>query len=96
VEVHSCARENILVDRQGESDRPDEQNKLQPLNRRLQGFDSSVEDVVIAIAVSPGFGDAESEGDGFLHECQFGDPSAAFGRESLALVGGWRRGRGRA
>ena len=49
---------------------------------------SGDEDVVIAVAVSPGLGDAESEGDGFLHECQFGDLSAAFGWESVALVGG--------
>jgi hypothetical protein len=49
---------------------------------------SGVEDVVVAVAVSPGFGDAESEGDSFLHECQFGDLSTAFGRESVALVGG--------
>ena len=49
---------------------------------------SGDEDVVIAVAVSPGLGDAESEGDGFLHECQFGDLSAAFGRERLVLVGG--------
>ena len=49
---------------------------------------SADEDVVVAVAVSPGFGYAESEGDGFLHEGQFGDLSAAFGRKSVALIGG--------
>jgi hypothetical protein len=49
---------------------------------------SGDEDVVVAVAVSPRFGDAESEGDGFLHECQFGDLSTTFGRERLSLISG--------
>jgi hypothetical protein len=49
---------------------------------------SGVEDIVVAVAVSPGLGHAEAQADSFLHEGQLGDLSAALGRESVALVGG--------
>jgi hypothetical protein len=49
---------------------------------------SAVEDVVVAVAVSPRLGHAEAQADSFLHKRQFGDLSAAFGRESVALIGG--------
>jgi hypothetical protein len=38
-----------------------------------------VEDEVVAFAVAPGFGDAESEGTGFVEEGGFGAFSGAFG-----------------
>jgi len=40
---------------------------------------SVVEDEVVALAVAPGFGDAESEGAGFVEEGGFGALAAAFG-----------------
>jgi hypothetical protein len=49
---------------------------------------AGVEDVVVAVAVSPGLGHTEAQADSFLHERQFGDLSATLGRESVALIGG--------
>jgi hypothetical protein len=49
---------------------------------------TSVEDVVVAVAVSPGLGHTEAQADSFLHERQLSDLSAALGRESMALIGG--------
>lgn len=53
-----------------------------------RGFDlnareaaSGFDDEVVAITVSPGFGDAETEGGGFVKESGFGDLAAAFGGE---------------
>ena len=45
-----------------------------------------VEDEIVAVAVAPGFGDAESEAGGFVEEGGFGDLSATLGGE----VEGWR------
>jgi hypothetical protein len=49
---------------------------------------SGDEDVVVAVTVSPGLGDAKTHADGFLHEGQFGHLSATFGRQRLVLIGG--------
>ena len=54
---------------------------------------AGVEDEVVAVAVSPGLGDAEAEGDGFVHESQFGEFSATLGGLGVALIS--RRTRGR-
>jgi hypothetical protein len=55
---------------------------------------AGVEDVVVAVAVSPGLGHAEAQAHSFLHEGQFGDLSAAFGRESVSLLSNSRIGGG--
>lgn len=48
---------------------------------------AGVEDEVVAVAASPGLGDTEAEGYGFVHECEFGKFFAALGRLGVALVG---------
>ena len=59
---------------------------------------SVVEDEVVALAVAPGFGDAESEGTGFVEESGFAAFAAAFGvfaagAGRLGAAGlGWRAG----
>lgn len=40
-----------------------------------------VEDEVVVVAISPGFGDAEAEGDDFAHESEFGHFAFALGKE---------------
>jgi hypothetical protein len=59
---------------------------------------SVVEDEVVALAVAPGFGDAESEGTGFVEESGFVAFAAAFGVFAAGAGGlgaagrGWRAG----
>jgi len=49
---------------------------------------ASVEDEVVAVALSPGLGHAETEAGGFVEDSGFGDLAAALGRE----MDGGRRG----
>jgi len=47
---------------------------------------TGVEDVVVALAVSPGLGHGETQANDFLHERELGDLSAALGWESVSLL----------
>jgi hypothetical protein len=49
---------------------------------------AGVQDVVVALAVSPGLRYGKTQADSFLHERQLGDLSTALGRESMSLIGG--------
>jgi L-lactate permease len=53
---------------------------------------AGVEDEVVAVTVSPGLGDAETEANGFAHKREFGEFSATLGWLGVALVGGGTAG----
>ena len=56
------------------------------LHLHAPGTGAVVEDEIVAVALSPGLGDGEAEGGGFVEEGGFGDLSAALGGQASV---GW-------
>jgi len=52
------------------------------LHLHAPGTGAVVEDEIVAVALSPGLGDGEAEGGGFVEEGGFGDLSAALGGQA--------------